>query len=230
MSFFAKIQRSHSIPRFDSYKPQGGGDEAALARYLWNIALCESLYPALQVLEVSFRNAVHDEIGKVVASSPSVQIGREWLRAGGAFLQQIEQSKIAEARESLLSRSKPVTEAFLVAEMSFGFWNSLLDVRYDQMWHKIIKGVFPNMPKADRTRAKISPKMNDVRKLRNAALHHHSIWHWADLAAKHNDALTLIHWICDASASMLNQIDRFPNTLTAGPGAFSKTASALARS
>ena len=65
-AFFAKIQRSVSRPRMDSYKQIGGTDQEALCRYLWNTALCEALYPSFQILEVAFRNAVHGEIAKIM--------------------------------------------------------------------------------------------------------------------------------------------------------------------
>jgi len=59
MSFFKKIERTISQPRFDSYKLQGGDENDALSKYLWNVALCESLYPVLHLIEVSYRNAAH---------------------------------------------------------------------------------------------------------------------------------------------------------------------------
>ena len=210
--FFQKLTRALSSPRFDSYAAKGGGDIQALQRYLWNTALCEALYPTFQILEVCFRNAVHAEIGTFA--------GTEWLKAGAPCLAAPERDSIAAAQQSLAIRGRAIAEPYLVAELSFGFWTSLLDVRYDKIWHKIIKGVFPNMPRAIRTRSEISPRMNTIRKLRNAALHHHSIWHWADLPAQHRDAHLLIGWICDASASMAIAIDRFPTIHAAGSEGF----------
>lgn len=203
MSFFQKLERSLSVPRLDSYRKLGGGDEGALCRYLWNIALCEALYPSLQILEVGFRNSVHSEIARVT-STP------EWLTTQLAILFDSEKMRIAEAKEGLRKTGKPVTEPYLIAELSFGFWTSLLDVRYDRLWHKIIMGVFPAMSRAIRTRAEASSRMSVIRKLRNAAVHHHSIWHWHDLEKKHSDIHTLIEWVCPSSAKMARSLDRFP--------------------
>ena len=211
--FFPKLTRGISAPRFASYAAKGGGEISALERYLWNTALCEALYPTFQILEVSFRNTVHAEIAAFA--------GNEWLKTGAPFLAAQERESIAAAQESLTARGRTITEPYLVAELSFGFWTSLLDVRYDKIWHKIIKGVFPDMPRAIRTRSEISPRMNIVRKLRNAAVHHHSIWHWADLAAQHRDAHVLIGWICGASARIASAMDRFPTIHSAGPDGFS---------
>ena len=44
-----------------------------LPRYLWNIALCEALYPAFHTLEIAFRNAIHRELGATLQSP-------EWLQ------------------------------------------------------------------------------------------------------------------------------------------------------
>ena len=45
--------------RLSTYRPAGGTDEEMLVNYLWNMALCEALYPCLNTLEVSLRNGLH---------------------------------------------------------------------------------------------------------------------------------------------------------------------------
>jgi hypothetical protein len=217
MSFFENLERTLSPSRLNAYRRTGGGDQGALRRYLWNTALCESLYPVLQILEVGFRNVVHAEI----AATPA---GPEWLGNEIGFLADSEKERIAKAKAGLAKTAKPTTEPFLIAELSFGFWTSLLDVRYDRMWHKIISGVFPNMPRTIRTRAEASARMSTVRKLRNAALHHHSIWHWGDLQKQHSDIHTLIEWVCPASAKMARGLDRFPTVYAGGAEQFTELA------
>lgn len=209
--FYSALERSLSKPRLEAYRNQGT-DHDALCRYFWNTAICESLYPSFQILEVAFRNATHIEIGK---SSP------DWLMAGGQFLSDSEKDAITSAKASIFARYGAATEPLLVAEMKFGFWTSLLDSRYDRMWHKIIRGVFPTMPKTIRTRGEASAMMNKVRKLRNAALHHHSIWHWHDLAQQHETMHRLIGWICPSAEKMAKHTDRFPSVYAGGPHAFS---------
>ena len=120
-----------------------------------------------------------------------------------------------------------MTENFLVSEMKFGFWTSLLNSRYDRLWPKIIGEVFPNMPKTSRTRGDASILMNEVRKLRNAALHHHSIWHWNDLKDRHSKMKLLIGYICTPSAATAKQIDRFPAVHSTGMSECQKTASKI---
>ncbi len=211
--FFIRLERVCSKIRLHSYRSNGGTNKDTLCRYLWNIALCESLYPSFQILEVSFRNAVHLEIQKVTSAS-------EWLISEPAFLYEDERKAISDSKQSFLDRKGTVTEPFLVAEMGFGFWTSLLDSRYDRIWHRIIADVFPSMPRTIRTRGNVSKPMNKVRKMRNAALHHHSIWHWRDLPDQHKEMHFLINWICPFASIMAQSMDRFPAIHSGGPKQF----------
>ena len=142
-----------------------------------------------------------------------------------AKIQRDEKAAIQSAKADLSQRAKVVTEDFLIAELRFGFWTSLLDARYDKLWHKIVIDVFPHMPKTMRTRGDASKLMHTVRRLRNAALHHHSIWHWGDLQQQHLQMNLLISYICDSVAKMAKQMDRFPSVYSGG---FKQFASAAA--
>jgi hypothetical protein len=58
--------------------------------------------------------------------------------------------------------------------------------------------------------------MSAARKLRNAAFHHHSIWHWKDLKIQHQEIRNLIKWICPSIDEMAFRVDRFPKTFRLG--------------
>ena len=48
-----------SEPRIKPYRHQASGsDSLTCGTYVWNIAMCESLYPSLNCLEVVLRNSV----------------------------------------------------------------------------------------------------------------------------------------------------------------------------
>lgn len=216
--FFSNISQHLSPVRMESYRPAGGGtDEDCLCRYLWNTALAEALYPSLHLLEVSYRNAAHTAISAYAGTALGTA---DWLLSPRTFLKPIEQDKLAEAKRFLGERGKPLTEDYVVAELSFGFWTNLLDARYDQIWHKIIKQVFPLATNAERNRVDIADRMNRVRFLRNAASHHHSIWHWKDLDQHHAAILLLTGWISEPASRMAKTLDRFPQVLAAGPESF----------
>ncbi len=208
-AFFLELERTISKPRLDSYRQNGETSEEALCKYLWNVRLCEVLYAPLQMLEVGFRNALHTEVASATRTP-------EWLKSSLAILYSEELKKIEEAKRSLSDRKHMITEPFLVAEMSFGFWTSLLDARYDKLWHKIIANVFPNMPRHMRTRRDVSVIINRIRRLRNAALHHHSIWHWSDLEAHHADILRVLGWISPSLRALAVPVDQFQKAFREG--------------
>ena len=68
--FFSLLLEAISENRLAPYR-QGNENSADLtcyARYLWNTALSESLYPALQGLEVTLRNSLHSAISAAIGS------------------------------------------------------------------------------------------------------------------------------------------------------------------
>ena len=56
--FFKKIENILHEERIDAYRQDGADPALTLARYSLNMALGESLYPALQFAEVALRNAI----------------------------------------------------------------------------------------------------------------------------------------------------------------------------
>jgi hypothetical protein len=219
MEFFAKLKQSLSASRFAGYH-QRGSEADALAKYLWNTRLCEALYPTLQMLEVAFRNRVHAEIGQA-ANDPT------WLMNEIGILPPEEKEFITKAKAALLRDGSPVTEDYLVSEMKFGFWTSLLNAKYDRMWHKLLPAVFPRIPTRIRTRGDVSALMNKVRRLRNAAMHHHSIWHWKDLQQGHQEVRVLISYMCQQTDLMADKTDRFPEIYANGIGECQKLVSQM---
>jgi hypothetical protein len=207
-TFLVGLASAISVTRLQAFQ-KADDEREALARYLWNIALCEAYYPVFHLLEVGFRNALHREIGQYV-------LCESWLSQPPAFLRRRELEAIQSAELSLKCSHKPIDEPRLVAELSFGFWTSLLDVHYDQLWHQIISRSFPLMPRTLRTRSHLSSMVQPIRRLRNLAFHHHAIWDRDDLGITHTSAATIIGWISSPLAASLGRIDRFPAVLSAG--------------
>ena len=53
VEFFQQVSSALSVERLSSYGRQDSADqETILARYLWNLAVCESLYSSVQLCEV----------------------------------------------------------------------------------------------------------------------------------------------------------------------------------
>lgn len=104
--------------------------------------------------------------------------------------------KITEARNSILRERKEVTAGKIISELSFGFWTSLLDSRFEQTLWKNIRLAFPNCPKTIRQRKTMSSKFNGVRKLRNRIFHHEPIsWNLKALLDYQSEIIQGIDWL-----------------------------------
>jgi len=194
-----------SHERIDAYRQRrsSAGNLNLFAHYAWNIALCESLYPALQGLEVALRNAIHD--------AASNAYGTEyWFDDSHVIPHFREQEAIRKARETLQKDKKPGDAGRIIAELSFGFWTSLFDRRYEQiLWPRLLKSVFPTMPRSIRTRQTLSKRLHPIRHLRNRVFHHEPIWYWGDLRKQHVELQEAIGWINEGMLSFVRVLDRF---------------------
>jgi hypothetical protein len=221
------LWRLMSAQRIAAFRRGDGSDEEVLARYLWNTALCEALYPSLHFLEVALRNLVFDA---AAAAYPPDQAAASWLEHPGV-LHDSELRTVRAARQRLLRRGKPCEAGRLVAELSFGFWTALFDVRYEQdrvLWPRLFaQKIFAHAPRQKRSRKALSPLLNRVRHLRNRAFHHEPIWHWGDLAEHHALALELLGWMSPGLRATVCAMDRFPRVHREGAGAFRRRVGTL---
>ena len=219
--FFQDVGKALTSARLVSYQPAANATpEDCLANYLWDVTLAESLLPSIHFLEVAYRNTLHGAVGRLIAAP---LLGSEnWLLANVGILEGPESSRVVKAKEDLNAKRLPMTEANLVDELTLGFWINFLNVRYTPKWPRIIKSVFPHATNAQRNRADILLRMNQVRELRNAIFHHHSVWHWRNLSQIHADLHTVLAWVSAPASQMAKALDRFPQVHQAGWQAFSK--------
>jgi len=106
------------------------------------------------------------------------------MDASTPIQEQMERAAVGRAKDTLVKQAKPLEAGRMVAELSFGFWTSLLDVRYERsnvLWPHLLRPTFPRMRNRDRKRKTISARINSIRLLRNRVSHHEPIWHWRDL-------------------------------------------------
>ena len=220
--FYLELRRAVSHERLEAYRKRGtdGGDENLFAHYAWNMALSESLYPSLQGLEVCLRNSIHD--------AASGRFGSEaWFDTDSVLLAP-ERAKVVEAKNALSKSRKSLEPGRVIAELTFGFWTSLFDVRYEQrLWPWLLKPIAPAMPKSLRTRKNLSRRFNKIRILRNRIFHHEPIWHWRDLSAQHAEMLEAVSWVSPAMRDFLVAFDRFPDIVAAGADSYLKITRSL---
>lgn len=206
-----------SVERLRPYGVEEDDADLALAKYLWNTALSEALYPLLQTAEVAVRNHIHllmlRDCGQpdwLTNPENRFQLGHRQLR------------RIAEAQEQLQKKRKRATPSALMAELSLGFWVSLFDNYgpFEQTWRRLLKArAFPNLTEG-RTRSTISSGLNRIHELRNRVFHHEPIWNNPDLPQVHSELIALLKSGCDTTEGFIRPVDRFRAVHNAGPLAY----------
>jgi len=210
---FDELKVIFSQERLDGYFSHAkcnNSKKEALIAYSWNIELSQALYPALQILEISLRNSLHNAITKSFQTE-------YWFEM--SFLHEREREQVNQAKDSLRKEKKDITPGRMVAELSFGFWTSLFDVRYEHgqvLWPKLLKPTFPFLPKGQRTRQYLSRELNRIRLLRNRIFHYEPIWHWKDLTDQHNSIINLTKGLSLSAEKYLNIFDQFKNIFSDG--------------
>ena len=182
--------------------------------------MCESLYPALQGIEVALRNSVND--------AASAEFGDEfWFKSQ---LTGYEKKRIDEIDEKITESKVKATPGRYIAECNFGFWVNLFSGTYEQiLWRKLIRDVFPHAPVHLRKRKAIRSRLNHIRRLRNRVFHHEPVWHLPDLEQRHQEILETIGWISPAMLATTRLLDRFDSVYTSGAQSYQKELDSLAQ-
>jgi hypothetical protein len=215
-----------------------GGSEMprpdVLTRHLWNMALCEALYPSLQAVEVALRNTLFGaaEVVYPFTGTPGRDQIACWLDIPGILIGD-EPNRVAAAKSRLRDVNLPLEPNRVVAELTLGFWTALFDVRYENtriLWPRLFsQKIFAYAPKSKRSRKALSPLLNRIRLLRNRAFHHEPIWYWKDLRDQHALALDLTGWMSPALRETVEVLDRFDAVHSNGLEPFREVVSRLTR-
>jgi abortive infection bacteriophage resistance protein len=193
---FSEIEKHISTARLSSYRSlnPSGTTEETIALYYWNKALSSTFFPAIQCLEVTLRNAIHtaavahfrnrawyDQLVTRVANELYAN-GRLRMNANGQRERSTSEKKLQEAKAKLRRAGKAVTPSGVIAEVSFGFWVSLITSQYEdinnrsKLWPNLTSTVFPNTVGAERNVGFLFNKYNNIRDIRNRLSHHEPLW------------------------------------------------------
>ncbi len=210
--FFNKISESLSMERLESYGTRDHANGCTiLARYLWNMSVCESLYSPLQLCEIGLRNALHHYL--------TDRYGEHWYDNGTFQLTSYGREEVRKARAKLVREKKPQSPGAIVANLQFGFWTHLFQPFYEDhngFLPKGIKKIFPNLPKSQHNRKTIKHDLDTIRELRNEVFHHERIIHWIDLPQQHQLMVSVTGWISPELKEMAEALDRFTMIHSAG--------------
>ena len=208
--FFKGVETALAVERLDAFRRDGASPSITLSRYLWNMALCESLYSPLQIAEVALRNAIHTCLSEQFSAD-------DWYSTSGLLLKW-QADLVDGAVKKLSNRKNSVLAGEIVAELHFGFWTGFFNKAHEDkgIAHSLTKPVFKHAPKYERVASKLGMRWNRVRCLRNRVFHHERILHWEDLSDQHAAMIETIGWISPELREMAEALDRFTSIHSAG--------------
>jgi hypothetical protein len=165
--------------------------EKAITHYKANILISESFYPLISILEVGLRNSIDRQLSRKFNCEKWYE-DIEFIKI--ATRHQI--NKISESRANIQSTKKEATSGRIISELTFGYWTSLFDTKFEHDLWKNLRFSFPNCPKKQRKRKTVSGKLNMIRKFRNRIFHHEPIsWNLTALNAYKEDIIEAINWL-----------------------------------
>ncbi|MGE5513810.1 MAG: Abi family protein [Bacteroidota bacterium] len=208
------FKKTLSESRLTRYIAACGGDSAkAIDLYYWNSKLGETFHLPLQMWEVALRNQLNSFLcWKYKANWPFDDV------KGTRQLSTSDRRKVHEAieRQRELRKVKIVPTGAVVANLSAGFWVSLLGKHYDLpfVWRHNLKRVFPAEPSI--TRDEASAICDQLLDLRNRVAHHEPIFH-LPLEERRLQIDRLLKAMCPASHHFANVGCAFSTTWKARP-------------
>lgn len=186
------IERIFSHDRLAPYlRRHDNNFDQAIAHYKANIEISETFYPLLAILEVGLRNRMDYQLTRKFGTDSWFD-NTDFIKIVSRF----QVDRITDARNSILREKKEVTPGKIISELSFGFWTSLLDARFEKTLWKNLRLSFPNCPKRIRQRKTMSSKFNGIRKLRNRIFHHEPVtWNLDVIKDYRDEIIEAIDWL-----------------------------------
>ncbi|MEU1178064.1 hypothetical protein ABZ464_10500 [Streptomyces sp. NPDC005820] len=198
----AWMLRDLSLPRLRRYIRAAHGDARTAERlYWWNIEVSAALLGSLHCLELALRNAVHSALVR--------HHGRpDWWTV--APLNERGRRLVEDARRSCGRRLRRTTPDDMVAELTFGFWTSLLSSGYDRdFWVPVLHTAFPHYRGR---RDRLYRDLTSLVLLRNRVMHHEPVHH-RHLAADHDTIYRVLGYLSLELAKEAPAMDRFSTVL-----------------
>lgn len=207
------IQQVLSEPRLKPYVEATDGSEAqTLALYAWNSQCGAAFLESLHYVEVGLRNAVDSAIQTNIADPEDLG---SWLSCGRILdrLSSESQKQVEFAPQRIRRNARLVTHDRVVAELSFGFWWSLLESRYNRsLWQPALQFAF----EGEVRRQRLHDELNHLRLLRNRIAHHEPLFHRM-LEDDWRRLLDVSQRIATSLEKQLETTTRVPDVLIARP-------------
>jgi hypothetical protein len=174
----------------------------ALRLYWWNVELSAAFYGPLHCLEVALRNALHDRLAPAYGRADwwdVAPLGDDGRRAVGRALGKLRRRGVV-----------AYTADDVVAELTLGFWVSLLRRRADRtLWVPVLHAAFPGY---SGRRVRLHQDLETIRLFRNRVMHYEPI-HDRPLAVRHAMLYQVLGYLGPDFAARTRVLDRVPEVL-----------------
>lgn len=163
-----------SAPRLEDFLREFEGEDAlpkAIDLYNWNARLATECFTAIGHLEVLLRNTLDKNLSEYFHET---ERGIPWFLQHEIGLTEQARNDITRARERLSQRRRSDSRHRIVAELTLGFWCSLLKPRYEgTLWTRSLSRCFKN-PLTGKTpdRSEVAKLADRIRQTRNRVAHH----------------------------------------------------------
>ena len=191
------------MERYFLFYPEDSGKAINLSIY--NLQLSETLYTSLSCFEVTLRNALARELKVMTGKEDGYTTFSDNPSLVGLS------RYTTQAMKQISSRHESISPSKVIAELTLGFWVSLLNSEYEKVLWKDLRRAFPYIPKAKKKRKNLSGPLNRFRRLRNRVFHNEPIcWNLKRLIDLHSEMIKVLGWIDCKMPYWIANIDRFP--------------------
>ncbi|GIH91801.1 hypothetical protein Psi01_24310 [Planobispora siamensis] len=205
-TLFQKVCDAVSTERLQPFfRTCDGRLEHALRLYAWNIEISSAFHGPLHCLEVVLRNALNRELTTLLHRS-------DWWHAPALDLDASARRSVLQACATVAQNYTSPTNGHVIAELSFGFWTSLLGTgnRYDmRLWRPALHRAFPHYRGPRRA---LHQDLYHLRKPRNRIAHYEPV-HQRHLAADHATILRVLGYLSPEMAQWVRANDRVSEVL-----------------
>lgn len=200
-----------SPARLRPYLAAAGGDlRGALLLYGWNSEISGAFHESLHYVEIGLRNAMDRQLTRWMLASGTSQ---PWYVDRRVNLTPPTRQKIVVARASATRNGQPEVHGKVIAELTFGFWWSLLAAEYNRrLWQPCLHAAFDGAVR----RRHLHSDLNGLRLLRNRIAHHEPV-HNRDLADGYARLVGVAERISPLLRARIDSTSRVPSLLIARP-------------
>lgn len=203
------------------YKKPADHERIVLARYSYNIALCEALYPLFHILEVTLRNAICRAVSTRVSGTgtvdPTTHRIDSWLDRDAAntpILHHGQRVLVDDAKAEIVKSSRSLSEGRLIAELKFGFWTALFSHHYGdispsqpRLWPSLFSVALPYLDQSRYRRSDVDDRLRRIRLLRNRVFHHEPVWR-RNIRLDQKDILEVLGWMSREATALAEKQSR----------------------